>query len=88
MNGAGLLMVGAVLLLFVYMLLAKRSRFLPFLPFGFLIVYFAIRAVFHFVGQLPIVSEYDKWIGVGSAVILSWAVIRLTFALLIELPLK
>ena len=88
MNGAGFLMIGAVLLLFVYMLLAKRSRFLPFLPFGFLIVYFAIRAVFHFVGHLPIVSEYDKWIGVASAVILSWAVIRLTFALIIELPLK
>jgi small-conductance mechanosensitive channel/CRP-like cAMP-binding protein len=88
MNGAGLLMIGAALLLFVYMLLAKRSRFLPFLPFGFLIVYFAIRAILHFASQLPIVSEYDKWIGVGSAVILSWAVIRLTFALLIELPLK
>ena len=88
MNGAGFLMIGAVLLLFVYMLLAKRSRFLPFLPFGFLIVYFAIRAVFQFVGHLPIISEYDKWIGVASSVILSWAVIRLTFALLIELPLK
>ena len=81
-------MIGAVLLLFIYMLLAKRSRFLPFLPFGFLIVYFAIRAIFQFVGHLPIISEYDKWIGVASSVILSWAVIRLTFALLIELPLK
>lgn len=81
-------MIGAVLLLFVYMLLARRSRFLPFLPFGFLIVYFAIRAIFQFVGHLPIISEYDKWIGVASSVILSWAVIRLTFALLIELPLK
>ncbi len=70
MNGAGLLMIGAVLLLFIYMLLAKRSRFLPFLPFGFLIVYFAIRAIFQFVGHLPIVSEYDKWIGVASSVIL------------------
>ena len=88
MNGAGLLMIGGALLLFVYMLLAKRSRFLPFLPFGFLIVYFVIRAVFQFVGHLPIVSEYDKWIGVTSSIILSWAVIRLTFALLIELPLK
>ena len=88
MNGSGFLMIGAVLLLFIYMLLAKRSRFLPFLPFGFLIVYFAIRAIFQFVGHLPIISEYDKWIGVASSVILSWAVIRLTFALLIELPLK
>lgn len=88
MNGVGLLMIGVVLLLFVYMLLAKRYHNLPFLPFGFLIVYFAIRAVFQFVGHLPLFSEYDKWIGVASGVILSWAVVRLTFALLIELPLK
>ena len=88
MNIAGLLMIGAVLLLLAYMLLAKRYPKLPFLPLGFLIVYFAIRAVFRFIDHLPVVSEYGKWIGVGSAVILSWAVVRLTFALLIELPLK
>ena len=88
MNGLGLLMIGGALLLFFYMLLAKRSRFLPFIPFGFLIVYFAIRAVYQFIGHLPIVADYDKWIGVTSAIILSWAVIRLTFSLLIELPLK
>ena len=88
MNGYGLLMIGGALLLFFYMLLAKRSRFLPFIPFGFLIVYFIVQAVYQFVGHLPIVAEYDKWIGVASAVILSWAVIRLTFSLLVELPLR
>ena len=88
MNGTGLLMIGGVLLLSSYMLLAKRSRFLPALPLGFLIVYFAIQAIYQFVDHLPIVAEFDKWIGVASAVILSWAVVRLTFALLIELPLK
>ena len=74
-------MIGAALLLFTYMLLAKRSRFLPFLPLGFLIAYFAIGAVSQFVGHFPIVLEYEKWIGVASAIILSWAIIRLTFAL-------
>ena len=88
MNGYGLLMIGGALLLFFYMLLAKRSRFLPFIPFGFLIVYFIVQAVYQFVGHLPIVADYDKWIGVASAVILSWAVIRLTFSLLVELPLR
>jgi len=88
MNGAGLLMFGGALLLVVYMLLAKRSRFLPFLPFGFLIAYFAIRATYKFIGHLPIIAEFDKWVGVASAVILAWAVVRLTFALLVELPLK
>ena len=88
MNGTGLLMIGGVLLLSSYMLLAKRFRFFPALPLGFLIVYFAIQAFYQFVGHLPIVAEFDKWIGVAAAVILSWAVVRLTFALLIELPLK
>ena len=88
MNGIGLLMIGAVLLLSVYMLLAKRSRFLPALPLDFLILYFAISAFFQLAGHLPIVAEYGKWIGVASAIILSWAVVRLTFALLVDLPLK
>jgi len=88
MTGTGVLMIGGALLLTVYMLISKRSRFLPPLPLGFLIFYFAIRAAYQFIGHLPIVAEFDKWIGVTSAVILSWAVIRLTFALLVELPLK
>ena len=88
MNGAGILMVGGALLLFIYMLLAKRSGLLPVLPLGFLIVYFALGAISQFFGHFSIVSEYGKWIGVASAIILSWAVIRLTFALFIELPLK
>lgn len=88
MNGIGILMIGAALLLSAYMLLAKRSRFLPVLPLEFLILYFAISAIFQATDHLPIVAEYGKWIGVGLAVILSWAVVRLTFALLIELPLK
>ncbi|MGD9373068.1 MAG: mechanosensitive ion channel family protein, partial [Desulfobacterales bacterium] len=88
MTGTGLLMICGALLLTAYMLISKRSRFLPALPLGFLIFYFAIRAAYQFIGHLPIVAEYDKWIGVVSAVILSWAVIRLTFALLVELPLK
>ena len=82
MTGTGLLMIGGALLLAVYMVVAKRSRFLPPLPFGFLILYFAIRAIFQFIGHLPIVAGFDKWIGVATAIILSWAIIRLTFALL------
>lgn len=88
MVGAGLLMVGVALLLSVYMLLSKRTRLLPDLPLGWLILYFAIRAVFELVGHLPLVSEYEKWIAVGYSVVLSWAIVRLTFAFLLELPLK
>jgi len=88
MNGTGYLMLGGVLLLSVYMQLAKRSRFLPSLPLGLLIIYFAIQTIYQFIGHLPIIVEFDKWIGVVSAIILSWAVTRLSFALFVELPLK
>ena len=88
MVGTGLFMAGMALLLFIYTLLSKRARFLPHLPLGWLILYFAIRAIHQLTGHLPLVSEYEKWIGVGYSVVLSWAVVRLTFALLLELPLK
>ncbi len=88
MNATGLVMIAGTLLLSVYMLLAKRSRFLPALPLGWLILYFSVRAIYQFVGHLPFVSEFDRWIGVGFSTILSWAAVRLTFALLVELPLK
>ncbi len=84
----GLLMVGVALLLSVYMLLSKRTRLVPALPLGWLILYFAIRAIYQFVGHLPLVSEYAKWIDVCYSVVLSWAVVRLTFAFVLELPLK
>lgn len=88
MVGTGLLMVGVALLLSVYMLLSKRIHMLPALPLGWLILYFVIRAIYQFVGHLPLVSEYEKWMGVGYSVVLSWAIVRLTFAFLLELPLK
>ena len=88
MNSTGLLMLGGVLLLSFYMVLAKRSLRIPALPFGFLIAYFALGAVYQIVGDLPIISEYGKWIDVASSIVLSWAIIRLTFSIFIELPLK
>ena len=82
-----LMIVGALVLAF-YMLLAQRSTKLPKLPLGFLIAYLVLRVTHQLVGHLPGVAEFSKWIGVASSIILSWAVIRLTFASIIELPLK
>jgi small-conductance mechanosensitive channel len=88
MSGSGLLMLGGALLLSLYMILAKRSQKLPALPFGLLIAYLAVRSIYLLVGHLPLFAEYDKWIDVASSIVLAWAVIRLTFAIVIELPLK
>jgi small-conductance mechanosensitive channel len=88
MNGSGLLMIGGALLLTLYFLLAKRSQKLPVLPFGFLISYLIISAIYLYIGHLPIITEYEKWIRVVTTILLSWAIIRLTFAIVIELPLK
>lgn len=88
MNVSSMLMIVGALALAFYMLLAQRSTKLPKLPFGFLIAYLVLRVIHQIVGHLPVVAEFSKWIGVASAIILSWAVIRLTFASIIELPLK
>ena len=84
MSGSGLLMLGGALLLSLYMILAKRSQKLPALPFGLLIAYLAVRSIYLLVGHLPLFAEYDKWIDVASSIVLAWAVIRLTFAIVIE----
>jgi len=60
MNSTGFLLLGVVLLLSVYMQLAKRSRFLPPFPLGLLIIYFAIQTIYQFIGHLPIIAEFDK----------------------------
>ena len=88
MNSAGLLMISGALLLSLYLLLASRSDKIPSLPFGFLIAYFALGAIHYFIGHLPIIAEYGKWIDVASSIVLSWAIIRLSFAIFVELPLK
>lgn len=88
MNVTGLLMIGGTLLLSLYVMLAGRLRHLPTLPLGLLILYFAVGALYQFTGQLPFVSQFDRWISVGLSIILSWSVVRLSFALLVELPLK
>ncbi len=88
MNSAGLLMISGAFLLSLYLLLASRSDKIPSLPFGFLIAYFALGAIHYFIGHLPIIAEYGKWIDVASSIVLSWAIIRLSFAIFVELPLK
>ncbi len=84
----GLFMLGIAIILGGYMFLSSRSRFLPHLPLGWLIAYFATYAIHRFVGHVPFVVQYEKWIGVGYTVLLSWAVVRLSFALFVELPLR
>ena len=88
MNSSGLLMIIGAFLLSLYLLLARRSDKIPSLPFGFLIAYFALGAIHYFIGHLPIIAEYEKWIDVASSIVLSWAIIRLSFAIFVELPLK
>ena len=81
-------MISGAFLLSLYLLLASRSDKIPSLPFGFLIAYFALGAIHYFIGHLPIIAEYGKWIDVASSIVLSWAIIRLSFAIFVELPLK
>ncbi|MBN1670505.1 MAG: mechanosensitive ion channel [Kiritimatiellae bacterium] len=70
----------------VYQTLAKRSRYLPQLPFGLLVVYFAIWFASTQLRGFGWWSKYGKWFLTAQAIVLAWAVAKLVFTLLVEWP--
>ena len=78
----------AVILLSGYVILSKRLKKIPDIPIGLIILYLITRIIAAITRDLSWATEWAPWIQVASAVILSWAIARLTFFLLIELPLR
>ncbi len=78
----------AVIFLSGYTIISKRFQKIPAIPIGLLILYLITRIIALIARDLTWAAELAPWIQVTSAVILSWAVARLTFFLFIELPLR
>ncbi|MBW2054933.1 MAG: mechanosensitive ion channel [Deltaproteobacteria bacterium] len=78
----------AIVLLSGYVIISKRLQQIPAIPIGLLILYLITRMIASITRDLSWAAEWAPWIQVASVVILSWAVARLTFFLLIELPLR
>jgi len=78
----------AIVLLSGYVIISKRLQRIPAIPIGLLILYLITRTIASITRDLSWAAEWAPWIQVASVVILSWAVARLTFFLLIELPLR
>ena len=77
-----------VIFLSSYAIISKRLQKMPDIPIGLIILYLITRIIASIARDLTLVAEWAPWIQVASAVILSWAIARLTFFLLIELPLR
>jgi small-conductance mechanosensitive channel len=83
-----ILLVVTILVIGGYMILSRRSRRLPSLPLGLLLVYLVLRLVFDLIEDRSWAVVYAKWIDLGCTVILAWAIVRLLFAFLVEFPRK
>jgi small-conductance mechanosensitive channel/CRP-like cAMP-binding protein len=77
-----------VVFLSAYAVLSKRFKKIPSIPIGLIIVYLITHILASVARDLKWAAEWAPWIQVASVVFLSWAVVRMTFFLLIELPLR
>ena len=77
-----------VIFLSGYTLLSKRLQKIPDIPIWLVILYLITRIIASIARDLTWAAEWAPWIQVASAVILSWAIARMTFFLFIELPLR
>jgi small-conductance mechanosensitive channel/CRP-like cAMP-binding protein len=77
-----------VIFLSGYAVISKRFKKIPAIPIGLIILYLITRIIALIAADLKWTAEWAPWIQVASVVILSWAVARLIFFLLIELPLR
>ena len=77
-----------VIFLSGYAIISKRLKKIPDIPIGLIILYLITHIIASITRDLTWANEWTPWIQVASAVILSWAIARLTFFLLIELPLR
>src|SRR3989338_983180 len=83
-----LVMIGAIVLLLAYRHFSKRTYHLPEFPMGLFMLYFAIRFIWLLVKDASWVGAWDRWIPVAEMIVLSWAMIRLIFALFVDHILK
>ena len=77
-----------VIFLCVYAVLSKRSKKIPDIPIGLIILYLITKIIALIARDLKWAADWAPSIQLASVVILSWAVARLSFFLLIELPLR
>ena len=77
-----------VIFLSAYAVVSKRSRKIPAIPIGLVILYLVTRIIAFIARDIKWAAEWAPWIQIASVVILSWAVARLAFFLLMELPLR
>lgn len=78
----------AVVLLSGYAILSKRLKKIPDIPIGLIIIYLITLIIASAARNIKWAAEWAQWIQLASVVILSWAVARLIFFLIIELPLR
>jgi len=80
--------LAAIAVLAVYMLLAKRIRYLPALPLGLLILYLGLRLLSVQLRGFAWFEAKRWFVETAGDVVLAWAVARLVFELVVEYPYR
>lgn len=73
--------------LIAYSVASMVTRRIPRLPLGLLILYFAIRLMAALCRMAGVFPDLHQWMDLTAVLLLAWAITRLAFMFLVELPL-
>jgi small-conductance mechanosensitive channel len=80
--------LGSILVLTVFIGAAKRSDRLPSLPLALFVMHLAMSITSQVLYRYTWSGEWARYFGIMAAVLLAWAVARIVFFLMMELPPK
>jgi small-conductance mechanosensitive channel len=81
------LSVGALIALLAYSVVSRVTGRIPRLPFGLLVLHFVIRLIAALCRVFEFFPDLLPWMDLTAVLLLGWAIARLAFMFLIELPL-
>jgi small-conductance mechanosensitive channel len=81
------LSVGALTGLIAYSVASLVTRRIPRLPLGLLILHFMVRLAAAFCRMAGVFADLHQWMDLTAVLFLAWAIVRLAFMFLVELPL-
>ena len=79
--------VAALSGLIAYSVASVVSRRIPRLPLGLLVLYFVVRLMAALCRMAAVFPDLYQWMDLTAVLLLAWAITRLAFMFLVELPL-
>ncbi len=81
------LSVAALSGLIAYRVASMVTRRIPRIPLGLLILHFLVRLIVAICRMVGVFPDFYQWMDLTAVLLLAWAITRLAFMFLVELPL-